>query len=345
MAKLIYVPIEPYKGRYSEQWIRWFESEFKQYGIDYLTVLGESLSTEVQTGSVFNPVSISHYRAVQLARIHRLVFEGKVSNGDVIFFDDFQFPGMEQIAHYLPQIGLQVDIFSFCHAGTWDKADYVNRFGLSRWMRFEEQAWFEINKKVFVATEFHKQLIVQQFPQYESKLSVVGEPFNTKEVTGNRKLIPFSKRKVDLIFPHRVDEEKNPVMFLKAVECTSRRIGKSLTVRIPITERLTKEQYYDLLNNSKLVVSTAFQETFGIAVAEAVTLGCIPVLPDCLSYRDIYPPEYRYVPYNLEECVNLIIRFLSITDEEWNFRYKHLSKIVSRFDYTIFRILTEIGLL
>ncbi len=39
----------------------------------------------------------------------------------------------------------------------------------------------------------------------------------------------------------------------------------------------TKEEYYLLLARAKIVVSTSVQETWGIAVQEAVLLGCIVI--------------------------------------------------------------------
>jgi glycosyltransferase involved in cell wall biosynthesis len=46
-----------------------------------------------------------------------------------------------------------------------------------------------------------------------------------------------------------------------------------------------------MLSRCDLVVSTAIQENFGIAVVEAILAGCQPVLPDRLAYPEIIPPE------------------------------------------------------
>ena len=45
---------------------------------------------------------------------------------------------------------------------------------------------------------------------------------------------------------------------------------------------------------SKVVVSYALQENFGFGVNEAVSLGCVPVLPNRLVYPEIYPKEYLF---------------------------------------------------
>lgn len=49
--------------------------------------------------------------------------------------------------------------------------------------------------------------------------------------------------------------------------------------------------YRALLRRSDIVVSTADQEFFGIAVLEAMYAGCMPILPRRLSYPELIPPE------------------------------------------------------
>jgi glycosyltransferase involved in cell wall biosynthesis len=40
-----------------------------------------------------------------------------------------------------------------------------------------------------------------------------------------------------------------------------------------------------------VVVSTALQENFGIAVVEAAACGCLPLLPHRLSYPELLPAD------------------------------------------------------
>lgn len=51
--------------------------------------------------------------------------------------------------------------------------------------------------------------------------------------------------------------------------------------------------YHELLARSDVVVSTAAQEFFGIALVEAMACGCVPVAPRRLSYPEIIPPEHH----------------------------------------------------
>ena len=52
-----------------------------------------------------------------------------------------------------------------------------------------------------------------------------------------------------------------------------------------------RQAYLSVLAGCDLVVSSAIQENFGIAVVEAILLGCQPLLPNRLSYPGLIPPN------------------------------------------------------
>lgn len=54
-----------------------------------------------------------------------------------------------------------------------------------------------------------------------------------------------------------------------------------------------RQEYIDMLATCDLVVSTAIQENFGIAVLEAILSGCQPLLPRRLAYPEIIPEEFH----------------------------------------------------
>ncbi|MBU1194244.1 MAG: DUF3524 domain-containing protein [Proteobacteria bacterium] len=62
------------------------------------------------------------------------------------------------------------------------------------------------------------------------------------------------------------------------------------------------EHYLCWLEKGTVVVSCAIQENFGISVVEAVRKGCLPLLPDRLSYPEIIPEQFHsQVIYGSEE--------------------------------------------
>ena len=58
--------------------------------------------------------------------------------------------------------------------------------------------------------------------------------------------------------------------------------------------------YQQWLTAADMVLSTAIHEFQGLAILEAVALGCVPVVPDRLAYTALYPGVFRYQSSPLE---------------------------------------------
>ncbi|BCL60935.1 glycosyl transferase family 1 [Desulfomarina profundi] len=54
------------------------------------------------------------------------------------------------------------------------------------------------------------------------------------------------------------------------------------------------DRYVTFLKQADIVISTAFHEFYGISVIEAVRAGCYPLLPDRLSYPELFEPRFLY---------------------------------------------------
>jgi len=50
-------------------------------------------------------------------------------------------------------------------------------------------------------------------------------------------------------------------------------------------------KYARLLQRAAIVLSTAIHEFFGVSIVEAIYCGCLPVLPNRLSYPELLPAE------------------------------------------------------
>ncbi len=56
----------------------------------------------------------------------------------------------------------------------------------------------------------------------------------------------------------------------------------------------SSKDYNNILAQSDFILSTALHDFQGLSVLEAVASGCIPIVPDRLSYQDLFPARYRY---------------------------------------------------
>ena len=76
-----------------------------------------------------------------------------------------------------------------------------------------------------------------------------------------------------------------------------------------LEHNFSKEEYYDLLSRAKVVVSFALQENFGFSIAEAVYLGCVPVVPNRLVYPEFYSQQYLYDTFDTAcDKVNMALK-------------------------------------
>ena len=145
---------------------------------------------------------------------------------------------------------------------------------------------------------------------------------------------PFSSPPL-VVWNHRWEFDKNPEVFFRALEVVKSRgaafrlalLGESRT-RVPdVFDRAkeifeneiiqygyveSKDEYLDWLRRGWVVVSTALQENFGISVVEAVRFGCLPLLPDRLSYPEILPREFhaKFLYQDFEDLVSRLMEIL-----------------------------------
>lgn len=74
--------------------------------------------------------------------------------------------------------------------------------------------------------------------------------------------------------------------------------------------------YAELLRMGDIVVSTAKHEFFGISVLEAIRAGCYPLLPDSLSYPELYPEKFQYSSGTLAQRLGGLLQYPVSFDEE-----------------------------
>ncbi len=55
----------------------------------------------------------------------------------------------------------------------------------------------------------------------------------------------------------------------------------------------SEADYARLLWDADIVLSTAIHEFFGVSIVEAITCGCLPILPRRLSYPELIPAQWH----------------------------------------------------
>eukprot|EP00980_Cylindrotheca_fusiformis_P029975 scaffold24130_cov142-Cylindrotheca_fusiformis.AAC.5 len=143
-----------------------------------------------------------------------------------------------------------------------------------------------------------------------------------------------------ILWNARLEEDKNPAAFLDWMHQVRRRQQQPFQLIIlgtdPSKERkwesrirneFSKEllflgwckdrkEYTQWLQKASIVVSTAQHETFGISIVESVYCGALPLLPNRLSYPELFPPDQYGNDYLYEttrgDGLEKLIRLLSL---------------------------------
>lgn len=332
---LYYIPIEPYETRYTADWVNDYEREFDLAGVNYTTVLGNKTSNKVTDGGVLDACGTHLYKFSQLQTIITKISTGEITDNDTIFFADLWFPGIESLFYIRNMLNVKFKICGIFHAGTYDFADFTYRNGMRPWGKYIEACWFEEIDEIFVATEFHKQLLIMNSPysfDMEEKIFVTGLPFYADKLRTK-----YGVNKTDdniLVFPHRVDDEKHPELFDELV-CWLQDKQVKFTPIKTIVETKSREEYFKVLAKSKVMVSFADQETFGYSTLESMALDNIVVVPNKLSYVETVPDKFRYD--TKEECFNMVLSALT------NYTKPEYGGAYNKWSSSIFKMLQLMG--
>jgi hypothetical protein len=71
---------------------------------------------------------------------------------------------------------------------------------------------------------------------------------------------------------------------------------------------VSKTEYHELLRRSRFAVSFAEQETLGISMYEAACAGTAPIVPNRLSYKEMYGDMWKHAN-SIDGVVQAILEY------------------------------------
>ena len=337
MRKLFYMGLESYEARYTLQLQDWNEREFKKHDIDYEIIKGEELdnSKAIVTGSVLDAHGRSYYSLSQTMNLVQKMKNGEITSDDVIFYEDMFTPGLECLPYIMDQSPEEYrpKVFLRFLAQTTDPDDFLIREGMFDWMRRYEQMVDEFVTGIIVASEeFVAHLRTAGF---KKPIYVTGLPFGKEEVqerVPNPK--PLLERSNRVGFAARWDDEKQPHFYMDLAEeyykidptvefaifcghpelksSDQEYVDRALalqegnTANFKIYTGLKKDEYYNLLADSRVLFNCALQDWVSNTVSEADSFGTLTLYPAYRSFPEVFANNGRhlYVPWSMEDCVS-----------------------------------------
>lgn len=319
---LVHLPLEPYQSRYTADLRTWELHAFSACFNVVTVVPPDPVENEVSvitSGEVLDSVRRPKWALQQLDQV--LNAEGPYLGN--IFCSDFYTPGLDALAYSRKQFSA----YSFLWAQTFDQFDFTHRL-FTPWMRPWEVMAFEIYKRVYVASNVLKDLIVSALPYVADKVQVTGLPYNHRQVFGQLRSLP-STRNFDVAYAGRWDTEKNPDLFLdllegsglKGVVCTGqpRLIGTARAAieralamvadgRLTLLSNLTRADYFNILASSQTLFNCASQDWISYTLLDALTFGCMPMYPIFRSFPEalLYEQAFLYIPGDTEDAARKI---------------------------------------
>jgi hypothetical protein len=341
--KIFYMGLEPYEGRYTLQLQDWTERAYKKAGIEYVVVPGTTIddSKAIVTGQVLDAHGRSYFGMSQLMNLVQMMKAGEITKDDAIFFEDMFQPGMESLPYILQQSPEEYrpKIYLRCLAQAIDPDDFVHVWGMAKWMSLYEQMCNEIPNVNILATNeemvAHMRIANWTAPIY----NISGLSFGKEEVQGRVAQKPFSERKMRVVFGARWDQEKQPGFFMDminhwksnpklpevefAICCggplrsnnqvyvdQARQKEKEGTLKI--YENLKKDEYYNILADSRVLFNCALQDWVSNTVSEADSLGTNVLFPAYRSFPETFANDETrmYVPWSGRDAMEKLKKLL-----------------------------------
>ncbi len=344
MRKLYYMGLESYEARYTLQLTEWNRRVFDRRGLDVVYVPGLNLdnSQKISVGQVLDAHGRSYFAMSQMMNLVRLMQQGEVTAEDVVYFEDMFQPGIESLPYIMDQIPAQQrpKVYVRCLAQSIDPDDFVHVWGMSKWMGLYEQMVNCFVTGVLATNEemvAHMRIAGWTAPIYNISGLAFGKEEVLERIGGLENIRPFAARQRRVGFAARFDQEKQPGFFMDLAERFQEtnsdvkfaifsggplrsnnpdyvRRARALADegRLEIHENLTKNEYYALVNDSRVLFNCALQDWVSNTVSEADTLGCNVLYPAYRSFPETFANDLDrlYIPWSQDDAVAKLYNLL-----------------------------------
>ena len=298
------VDIEAVDTRYTKQWKEHLPQQMRDYGLDVVVISGGEVPQATTPGAFLNFAGTNNYKSQQMLEISRMFAMGDIKDGDYFLYTDAWNPTVIQLKYMAELLNIRIKIGGLWHAGSYDPQDFLGRLiGDTPWVRNAEASMFYCYDDNFFATRFHSNLFLRNLLGVEhlferdeteawannnddaGRLKIVGWPMEYLIDT----MMPYmpTAKKNKIIFPHRLAPEKQLDIF--------RDLARSMPEYewfVAQDQKLTKDEYHRHMAESKIMFSANLQETLGITSYEAALVGTFPLVPDRLSYKEMWRKTY-----------------------------------------------------
>jgi len=354
MKKVFYFGLEPLKARYTYQLSKeWMPATFAPYEkagkLQFIDVEGEfDPDQQIKVGAVLDAVGRGKFAMSQCSNFLDMLNRDEVSNGDVIFLQDYWHPGIEAILYALDLYDIKLDIYAMLHAQSVDEYDFT--WPMRTWMRGFELGLDKRMTGIFVGSTIHRDQLREA--GFEAPIHVVSLPLHHEMTLA--KLPNYSdalqhgliKKQNTVVYSSRFDKEKNPFFMLKVAEeflksnpiwewhvTTSGKSFKSMLPgvieamesladrqpRFKLLSNLTKEEYYTELATAKIQFNSSLQDYVSWTVLESTAFGCDLVFPNFRSFPEFIPESKLYRPFDVLDALNTLDLCIVSPTPNYNF--------------------------
>lgn len=293
------VDLESVETRYTGQWKTSVPELLQKAGHNVQVISGPTdIPSATTPGAFLNFGGTNIYKSAQVEQISRLFCDGSIRANDHFLFTDAWHPGIINLKYMSELLGIPIVTHGLWHAGSYDPQDFLGRLvGDKPWVRHAEKSFFHAFDHNYFATDFHIKMFGKNLfdanmgTMYDYNISkkIVRTGWPMEYMTNTLADYRTLPKRDLILFPHRIAPEKQVEIF------------RDLAKHLPQYEfvvcqdqHLNKHEYHTLLGESKIVFSANLQETLGISCYEGAIVDAIPMVPDRLSYSEMYYEGFKY---------------------------------------------------